>query len=563
MPGHLILLNLLSAVALLVWGATMVKTGILGSFGTELRRVLGAATRGPLRSAATGVGVATLLQSSTATALLLSGFVQRSIVTLPAALAVMLGADLGTSLVVQALAFDLSALVPILILAGVTTALVAGSGRLREVGRIVLGFGLMLLALKLIGGASAPLRDSPLTGLILGRLAADPILAVLVAAAMTWLFHSSVAFLIFVISLVTAGIVPTALAVLLVLGGNLGAGLIPLSLAPGASQAARRVFFGNLAMRAAGVVAAAPFVAMVVPLLAELSADPARQIAHLHSGFNAALLVVFLPLSGLLASALMRLWPDPPPGHPEASVNHLDPALLDRPDLALNAATREVMRMADKVELMLHLSLQAFSSASVTNRVRALEAEVDVLHDEVKLYLSRLMQNPLGARQGAQVMDLILFAINLENVGDIIDRGILAMAEKKRRLEVSFTEDGWDDIVAVHSRTLHQMRLAMTVFVRRDVNMARELVNEKDRMREVEAATTERHLDRLRAGDPDSIQTSALHLDVLRDLKRIAAHLTTIAYPLLEERGELRATRLRANDGPKDKSLPLGKPKKA
>ncbi len=268
------------------------------------------------------------------------------------------------------------------------------------------------------------------------------------------------------------------------MGANLGAGLIPLSLAAGTGTAARRVLYGNLAMRAAGVVLAAPLAAEIATALAPLAADAPRQVANLHTAFNAALLGLFLPLIALVAALLLRLWPDPTPDQAEAAVNHLDPALLDRPDLALNAATREVMRMADRVELMLQLSLQAFASAPVAARIRDLEAQVDEMHDEVKLYLSRLMQNPLGQRQGDQVMNLILFTINLENVGDIIDRGLMAMADKKRRLDLTFTDDGWDDIVAVHARTLHQMRLAMTVFVRGDAAMARDLVDGKDRMRD-------------------------------------------------------------------------------
>jgi phosphate:Na+ symporter len=567
MPGYLILLNLLAAIALLVWGITMVKTGILGSFGAELRRALVAATKGPIRSAATGIGVAGLLQSSTATALLLTGFVSRAVVTLPAALAVMLGADLGTSLVVQALAFDLTALLPLLIVAGVAIALVSANGRMRDVGRIVLGFGLVLLALTMIGAASAPLRESPLTGLLFGRLAGDPVLAILLAAVMTWALHSSVAFLIFVISLVNVGVVPVGLGLFLVLGGNLGAGLVPLSLAFGAPVAARRVYYGNLIFRAVGVLLAAPLVAQVAPLLADLGADAGRQVAHFHTGFNLVLLLVFLPFCGLLARALTAIWPEPAANQAQAEVNHLAADLLDRPHLALNAAMREVMRMADKVELMLQLSIQVFDpkDEGTSERIRGLEAEVDAVHDDIKLYLSRLLQHRLDTRQSEQVMEMIMFTINLENVGDIIDRGLLAMADKKRRLDLRFTDAGWSDILAFHERTSHQMRLAMTVFVRRDPNMARELVNEKDGIRALEAATTERHLNRLLEGDPDSIQTSALHLDVIRDLKRIAAHLTSVAYPILEERGVLRGTRLRPEKGsPKpDASLPLPRLDKA
>jgi phosphate:Na+ symporter len=558
MIGHMILINLLGGIALLVWGTNMVKTGVLGSFGPELRRALAAATKGRLRAAAAGIGAAAALQSSTATAMLLSGFVGRGLITLPAAVAVLLGADFGTSLVVQALAFDLSVLIPVLLLIGVATALSATADRTREIGRIVIGFALMILALDQIGAASDPLRESMVMGLVLNRLAADPILAVLFAAVLTWAFHSSVAFVLFVASLAATEIVSMPLALMLVLGANVGSGLIPIGLALQGPLAARRALYGNLGARLIGVMIALPLAGLAAPWLAELSGVPARQVAHAHSLFNLGLMLVFLPVTGAVAGLLMWLWPDPPAEGQEGSLHHLDPELLDRPALALNAATRELMRLADKVELMLRLAILTFEERDDRRiaEVRTLESEVDDQQEEIKLYLSRLMQGGLDERQGDRVVELILFTTNLEHVGDIIDRGLLAMAQKKQRLELRFSDEGWADIQAFHTRIAEQMRLALTVFVSRDLAMARDLVAEKDRLRALEQVATERHFERLREGTPESIETSALHLDVLRDLKRINAHLTTVAYPILEARGLLRGSRLKAGSEPSRKAGP-------
>ncbi len=558
MIGHMILINLLGGIALLVWGTNMVKTGVLGSFGPELRRALAKATDGRVRAAGAGIGAAAVLQSSTATAMLLSGFVGRGLIALPAAVAVLLGADFGTSLVVQALTFDLSVLIPVLLLIGVATALSASSDRTREIGRIVIGFALMILALDLIVAASDPLRESMVMGLVLNRLAADPILAVLFAALLTWAFHSSVAFVLFVASLAATEVVSMPLALMLVLGANIGSGLIPIGLALQSPLAARRALYGNLGARLIGVMIALPLAGLAAPLLADLSGAPARQVAHAHSLFNLGLLVVFLPFTGAVAGLLMRVWPDPPAEAQEGGLNHLDPELLDRPALALNAATRELMRLADKVELMLRLAILTFEERDDRRiaEVRALESEVDIQQEEIKLYLSRLMQAGLDERQGDRVVELILFTTNLEHVGDIIDRGLLAMAQKKQRLDLRFSDQGWADIQAFHARIAEQMRLALTVFVSRDLAMARDLVAEKDRLRALEQQATERHFERLRDGTPESIETSALHLDVLRDLKRINAHLTTVAYPILEARGLLRGSRLKAGSEPSRKIGP-------
>jgi phosphate:Na+ symporter len=543
----MILLHLLGGIALLLWGTAMVRTGILSSLGGPLRRMLARATQGPVRAAGAGFAAAAGLQSSTAVAMLLAAFVARGMVALAPALAVMLGADLGTTLVVQVLAFDLDAVVPVLIASGVALALVASGNRARQIGRVVLGFGLMILALGLIVEASAPMRDSDVLLLVLQRLAADPILALLVGAGLTWLFHSSVAFVLFAMSLAGAGVIGLPLAVILVLGANLGAGLVPLGLTTGSPTAARRVLYGNLAFRAVAAVLALALVGPLAALATELPGGPERQVAHVHTLFNLGLLVLCLPVVGAAARLLARAFPE---AEHEVGLRpqRLDDALIDRPSLALNAATREILGMADTLETMLRRTAVILETGTVApiEEIRALEQSVDVTHEEVQDYLVRLLRTPLSPEDHGRVVELLLFATNLEHVGDIIDKGLVRSAQKKQRLEVDFSPEGWRDLRAYHARVLDQLRLALTVFVTRDAHLARELVAEKDRLRALEAEATERHLERLREGTPASIETSGLHLDILRDLKRIAAHLTAVAHPLLEEQGVLRASRLKS-----------------
>ena len=548
MAGHTILLNLFGGVALLLWGTHMVRSGILRGFAPALRGAIGRAAGGPLRAAATGIVTATALQSATATAMLLTGFVSGGLIALPAALALMLGADLGTTLAVQALSLDLGALMPALLIAGVLLHRLTEGARASQVGRILIGFGLILLALRLIVTASEPLRDSETTALVLSHLATDPILAMLIAAALTWLMHSSVAFVLFVIPLAASGLIALPLALVLVLGANVGAGLIALGLAFDAPMAARRMLYGNLAFRAAGAVVVLLALGPVTAAIGRLGADPGRLAAHFQTLFNLGLVAVFLPLTGPAARLLVRLFPEPAPGQVPPRLDHLDPALFDTPPLALNAARRAVMLLADKVELMLRETIRTFEDHD-QRRIRdieALEDEVDRQQEEIKLYLARLMQREQTAEESAQVLEMVLLTTNLEHIGDIIDKGLLKLAGKKQKQGLRFSDAGWRDISGFHELTADQMRRAMAVFVSRDATMARELVAQKDLLRDEELKATERHFARLRDGLPEAIETSALHLDVLRDLKRINAHLTTIAYPILEETGELRGSRLRA-----------------
>lgn len=551
MSGHLILLNLIGGIALLLWGTQMVQTGILRGYGGEMRSAIARIAGRPVLSVATGTFASMILQSATATALLLCTFASRGLIALPEGLALMLGADLGTTLVVQALSFNLKFLIPILLLAGVITARF-GDGRPKQVARMLVGFALILVALGMIVAASDPLRDSPRIAQILLWLSSDAILAVITGALLTWLMHSSVAFVLFVISLTTAGIIALPFALLLVLGANLGAGMIPLGLTLHSPLAARRVLWGNLIFRASGMLAALALITPITTWIGTLGGDSARQVAHFHTLFNAALVLIFLPLTGIVARKLETLMPD----HDNAKNHHrldlLDPTLHDRPALALNAATRALMQLSDKVELMLREAILTFLDRDEKRiqYVASLEEEVDVEQEEIKLYLARQMQHGLDAKQSAQVLELVLFTTNLEHIGDIIDKGLLRLASKRQRQDLHFSEAGWADIQAFHHVVSEQMQLAMTVFVSRDVDQARDLVTRKDWLRGEELKATERHFDRLREGKRETIETSALHLDVLRDLKRINAHLTTVAYPVLEPAGVLRGSRLKAVPSP-------------
>ncbi len=546
MSAQHLILNLLGGVALLIWATRMVRTGILRAFGENLRHVIARATDSRIKACLAGIAVAASLQSSAAAGLLVVSFAERGLIALAPALAVMLGADIGSTLVVQAMAVDLKALVPLFLVGGVAAFMISTSATVRQVGRILIGLALMILALGLIVSASEPLRSNWLLAMVLRHLADSPVLALALAAGLTWLVHSSVATVLLFVSLAAAGVLEPALALTMVLGANVGSGLIPLGMSFAAGATTRRVLLGNLAFRLAGALVALLVVDEAAALLARLG-EPARQLAVFHTGFNIVLALVFLPLTGRAAILLTRFVTQDKAPAADRRPEHLDDALLDRPAMALSGATREVMRLADTVELMLREAIHPFEDRDDTRReeLRKLDSAVDRLQEEIKLYLTKLTRAPLTPEDSRRAFDLILFITNLEHVGDIIDKNLLVLAAKKQRLNLSFSPEGWGELRALHGLAVEQMRLAVTVFVTRDPDLARQLVEAKDQVRIIEKEATENHLRRLREGAVASIETSSVHLDMLRDLKRIIAHLTTVAHPILEETGELRESRLR------------------
>lgn len=550
--GSTLLLNLLGGIALLLWSTRLVKTGVLRAFGDRLRGLLQRATSNRVAACGLGALVATALQSSTATALLLVSFTARGLIALGPALAVMLGADIGSTFVVQLLSFDLKAFVPALLIVGVLAFMIPEDATVRQTGRIIIGLAMMILSLGMIVGASAAIRENATLAFVLSRLGDEPLIAALVAGLLTWLMHSSVATVLLVMSLAGAGVVSLPLALALTIGANIGGGLIPLALGWREPQAARRLLVGNLGFRLAGAIVALLALPFFHGHSVAFGLSPERSVAIAHTLFNLALAIVFLPFVENIGRLLARFVPDDP-AHDQGVSRplHLDESLLDQPALALGAAQREVMRVAERVEAMLADTIHAFSDHDGKRlmAIRKTDDEVDTLQEAIKLYLTRLTRQSLSDTDARRAYDLILFTTNLEHVGDIIDKNLMELARKKQRNAVNFSAEGWAELTDFHARILRQMKLAMTVFMTRDVEMARELVSEKDNIRQAERRATEQHLARLRDGTPASIETSALHLDMLRDMKRINAHIVSVAHPILEALGEIRRSRLRERAG--------------
>ncbi len=528
----------------------MVRTGVLRAYGGDLRRALGRSMDNRFSAFGAGLGTTALLQSSTATALMAASFASKGLVSTAAALAIMLGADVGTSLVAQVYSFQHDFLSPLLILVGVAVFMGAKATRPRDLARCAIGLGILLLALKLISLSAEPMRQSAVLTEILAALSGEPVIALAIAAALTVLSTSSLAVILLVISLVTHGIVDLPLGFALVLGANLGSGITPLIGTLGAEPEARRVPLGNLVFRALGVVAAVPALPYATPYLALIEPEGWRQIANFHTAFNIALAVVFMPLVGPAAALCTRLMPDRPVPEESGKPRYLDPAAQESPAVAIANAARETLRMGAIVERMLQQALDVFTQddRKLLKEVEELDDSVDQLHEAIKLYLTEVSHETIDTGDNKRAIDVITFTTNLEHVGDIIDKNLMELANTKIRNRLQFSPEGLQEICAMHARLMDNLRLALNVFIAGDVKLARKLLEEKVAFREMERRASENHLARLSSGKIASIETSSLHLDVIRDLKRINSHLTSVAYPILDAAGELTRTRLKSRE---------------
>jgi phosphate:Na+ symporter len=544
--GSLVLLDLMGGVALLLWGLHMVHSGILRAFGPDLRLLLAKGLNNRFAAFAAGLGLTALLQSSTATGLITSSFAAEGLVGLVPALAIMLGANVGTTLIVQLLSFKISAVAPVLFVLGLVAFRGGARSRIKDLGRVSIGLGLMLLSLHILLDTLAPAENAPAVRVFINAVTGDPVLCILIGAAVTWIVHSSVASVLLIMSLAYAHFISPYASLALVLGANLGSAINPaLEGARRDNPASYRLPLGNLINRLAGILLVAPFLRPIADQLQIWQPDLAKLAAEFHIAFNVATAIIFIGLLDGMARLLERMLPDRVQETDPSRPRYLDESALETPSLALTDAARETLRIGDAIETMLRKVMTAMMTGdrALVDQVSRMDNGVDGLYEAIKLYITKLTRGSLDEREGKRAMEIISFAINLEHIGDIIDKNLSELATKKIKRRFQFSPEGADELSAFHKRIMEQLRIAFGVFMSSDVNEARKLLAEKAVLRNTELAATERHLDRLREGRPETLETTSLHLDVLRDLRRIHSHICSVAYPVLEASGELAAYR--------------------
>jgi phosphate:Na+ symporter len=543
------LLNLLAAIALLVWGTHIVRTGVLRVFGEDLRRVLAQSFENRFKAALGGLGVTSLVQSSTATCLIVASFVGSGLVGTAAALAVMLGADVGTALMAVVFSFDLSWLSPLLILVGVVMFISRQNTNVGRVGRVLIGLGLITLALQLIVGATRPLTAAPAVRALLVALPNEVLLEIVVGALLAVVSYSSLAIVLLTAALVSQGMLPTAVGLGLVLGANVGSGVLAILVTSNGRAELRRLPLGNFFFKVAGALLVIPFMPQLLGELQQWTSEIHQQVVLFHLLFNTGLALLFIGCTGPMSRLVERLLPSVVAATRGDRPRHLDPVALSTPSLAISCAAREALHQADVVETMLRgvLPVMRDNDLALAERLRRMDDTVDELYSAIKFYLTQISREALSEREGRRWADILSFTINMEQIGDGIERVLQDLEDKKIRKNRSFSDAGMAEICHLHERLLTNLRLGMSVFLDGQVRDAQRLLEEKARFRDLEHEYAANHIGRLQANTAQSIETSSLHLDLISELKRINSHICSIAYPILESAGALSATRIRAS----------------
>ncbi len=545
-----IVLQLAAAVMLLLYSTRMVRTGFERAAGPSLRTILLTASSHPARGIVSGISVATLLQSSTAVVLLVAGFVSTGALTLTAAMLIVLGADVGTALVVQFLSLNLSWLIPALLLIGCFMFLRLEVRIAKHIGRIILGIAFILLSLTMIGDATAPLRETTQLSEIAIYLSTDVLTAFLGGAVLAFVFHSSVAAVLLLAAFCAQNVIPLEAGLSLVLGANAGGSAVALWLTRLAPREARRLALANVLLRTvfALIVLLALALAMsnIPSLLPGSTAE--NKLINFHLLFNIALLVpgiILLRPVLKITNMLLRV-ETPVNGSVSGSQSALDRNALDNPDRALPSVTREVLRMSQMAESMISEipGLLERHKPVVMQQIRSTEKQINQAHTDIKLFIAELNSGKLSVDQAGRGIELTCMAINIERVGDIIAKDLLERIEEQHEKRREFSNAGFGEISGLHKRVMTNIQLSLNVLLSEDLDSAKQLVIEKTQIGKLERQTRAQHLHRLMKGTPESIATSDMHLEVVRALKEINSLYLAVAYPILSKSGALLDTRI-------------------
>ena len=534
-----IVISFVGGIALLLYGIRLAGEGLQKAAGGRLRAILTSLTRNRYIGIGVGAAITAILQSSSAATVMLVGFVSSGLMTLNQTIGVILGADIGTTVTVQLLAFRVYDVAILFIAIGIGLMSFAKRAVTREIGQGILGFAFIFFSIKIMSDSMIPLRESEYLKALLLSIGESPLLGILIAAIMTALVQSSAAVIGMALALSLQNLMTLDVAIPIILGANIGTCAAAILTSIGANLEARQVAAAHTLFKVIGVALFYPLIVPFKEVIEYTAADIPRQIANAHTLFNVAIAVIFLPFANPFANLVRKIIPERE-GEERFGPKYLDPHVLNTPSLALGQATREALRMSDIAQWMLKESIQVFKSndRDLLYRIEQRDDELDLLDREIKLYLTRIAQSTLTPPESKKEFELIAFTSNMENIGDIIDKNLMELAKKKITSGVSFSEEGLREIVEFHQKVLENFDISVSAFVSRNKDLAKKILRHKARLGEVERDFRQAHINRLHEGLQESVDTSAIHLDVLSNLKRINSHITNIAYPILEENGE-------------------------
>ncbi len=533
----MILISLFGGVLLLLYGIKLLNDGLQSAAGSKIRSLVRSLTSNRFSAVGSGALLTGLIQSSSATSVMLVGFVSAGLMTFRQTLAVILGADIGATLTVQLIAFHVYDYAVLLVGVGLSFTLFTKNTLYKNIGQGILGFGFVFFSLKIMIEAMLPLQGNELFRSVFIALTGSPLIGIFLSAAVTALIHSSAATMGIALALATSGLIPLQSALFIILGANIGTCSTALMASLRSPAEARRVAWAHVLFKVFGVLLFLPLLPLYQRLVEQTTPDVMRQIANANTLFNVIMAVVFLPFLSLFARLLVKIVPEKT-GEKRFGPLYLDDHVLSTPSLALGQATREALRASDIVREMLTDMIRGLQSddPAIVEDIKRRDNFVDLLDRQIRLYIARLSSSSLTEAQSRRVLTVLEVTRNLENIGDIVDRNIMPIALKRINKGFVFSQEGMAEIVSFHAKMLENFDYALAAFANHDRELAERVLRNKEELGLLERELVQTHLERLRKGLRESIETSHIHLDVIGNIARINSLITHIIYPIVEEK---------------------------
>ncbi len=550
-----LLSGLVGGLSLFLFGMGMMSDGMKKTAGGRMRSLLGTLTNNRLVAVAVGTFVTMIIQSSSATTVMLVSFVQAQLMTFTQSIGVILGADIGTTITAQLIAFKLTDYALFVIGLGFAMMFFLKSKKLKNIGEAVLGFGMLFFGMWIMSNAMEPLQTyEPFINILLEL--EHPLFGIIVGAAFTALIQSSSAFTGIIIVLGSQGLLTLEAAIPLILGANIGTSITAVLASINTTREAKRVALAHTLFKVFGVLLFvwwipyfAEFIRSISPSGAEgligtsyLADVVPRQIANAHTIFNVALTLVMLPFIPQSAKLICKILPDKEEEKEsgEFITKFLEDSLISTPPLALSLAKAETIHMANNVKEMVEKIIHPFFEydEDLIEEIRHNEAEINYLNVHINKYLMKINQKSLAEERTDEIFQIMHSVTELEQIGDIVAKRLIPLAEKKMNLNVHFSKEGQEEIKDYHLRTIKQIARSIEVF--KDVNLkdAKRMEKKYKKYKMMEMDLRRTHFERLRSDIPETIATSEIHLELIELLKHMSSHATNIARLLLELKNE-------------------------
>lgn len=564
----MLIFGLIGGLALFLYGIEKMSAGMQKTAGNKMRQILAAVTRNRIIALVVGAFITMVVQSSSATTVMLVSFVQAGLMSFTQSLGVILGADIGTTITAQLIAFKLTDYALLMIAVGFGLRIFAKDKNTNHIGDMILGFGILFYGMKLMSDSMQPLRTH--AGFIdVMKGMENPLLGLLVGTFFTALIQSSAATIGVVIVLAQQGLLTLVAGIPIIFGANIGTCITAGLASIGTTREAKRVALAHVFFKIAGVLLfifwIPSFADLIQAVAIKFGSGIARQVANAHAFFNVSLGILFIPFTTLFARLVQWLLPDKETVVAiEHTTWHLDEESISSPAIGIELARREISHLAEILHRMLRAVIIPFMSDAQLIRKEGLsrdetellireipsrdeylpqltlmegidlrEESIDYLDEKIGDYLFRIIRQDISEEQAGEVYSMISISHDMESIADLIHRNMVPLIEKKKQLQVDFSEEGKEELLIYHQKVCRQIALLKDAFFETDLTKARKIMSGERKYLDLEERYRARHLERIRSNLEQSVHTHEVHMELMNLMRQIIVYSSNIAKTFL------------------------------